>query len=419
MSTSKHQIQVKATDQTAAGFKSIKDRAAATGNQINSLLRGAITAAAGYLSFRTVHNGIKELGHLSDVAMKAGTSVEELTKAAAAMDVLGIQNMSVESLATAFKYMEKTTGRQGMQGFYETIAEIAKIPDASKRAEEAMRVFSRAGQNFIPLINAAENGTQALETLIATMPGVSDSAAEAGDAAADALSLAMTEIKVQWLNGLGGICEILGGSFASGVHASSAIAVASFVGNFRIGVVKLISWMQEAFSSFFDNLAEGWDIVSGYVKNNAKWVMDSEANGYYSWADAAADASDKSIARRNEREAAAEIWKGAEVELARERDKRIEELKKLSEAIANAAKANGRDEKTPEKKKEEVEVVKRASRAISNSLMMAGSAEALKLQMLGPRTEAEQKKQTKLLEKIEKNTAETAESGEDVEVALS
>lgn len=417
MSTSKHQIQVKATDQTAAGFKSIKDRAAATGNQINSLLRGAITAAAGYLSFRTVHNGIQELGHLSDVAMKAGTSVEELTKAAAAMDVLGIQNMSVEALATAFKYMEKTTGRQGMQGFYETIAEIAKIPDASKRAEEAMRVFSRAGQNFIPLINAAENGTQALETLIATMPGISDSAAEAGDAAADAMTMAMNEIKVQWLNGLGGIIEILGGSFTSGIHASSAMAVAEFIGNFRVGVVRLIAWMHEQFTTFFDELAEGWDIVSSYAANNAKWLYDKD-NGYYSWGDAAADAADKSIARRNKRESTQELLAGAVDALREERDKRVAELQKLAEAIAGAAKANGRDEKTPEQKKEEVEVVKRAARAISNSLMMAGSAEALKLQMLGPRTESEQKKQTKLLEKIEKNTAETADEGADIEVAL-
>ena len=50
--------------------------------------------------------------------------------------------------------------------------------------------------------------------------------------------------------------------------------------------------------------------------------------------------------------------------------------------------------------------------------MTAGSAEILKLQMLGPRTEAEQKKQTKLLEKIEKNTAAAADSGEDIEVAF-
>lgn len=418
MSTSKHQIQVRANDQTAAGFKSIKDRAAATGNQINSMLRGAITAAAGYLSFRTVHNGIQELGHLSDVAMKAGTSVEELTKMETALGQLGIQGMNVESLATAFKYMEKTTGRQGMQGFYETIAEIAKIPDASKRGEEAMRVFSRAGLNFIPLINAAENGTEALENVVNAMPGISDSAANAGDATADALGLAMAEIKAQWLNGLGGLCEILGGSFSDGVGEGSAIAVAKFVGKFKAGVIKLTAWMHEQFSTFFDELAEGWDIVSSYVGNNAKWLWNKD-NGYYSWGDAAADAADASIARRNATEATQDLLRGVVADVERETARRVEELRKLNEAMALAAKANGRDEKTPEKKKEEVEVVKRASRAISNSLMMAGSAEALKLQMLGPRTEAEQKKQTKLLEKIEKNTAETAESGEDVEVALS
>lgn len=411
MSTSKHQIQVRANDQTAAGFKSIKNRAGATGQQINSMLRGAITAAAGYLSFRSIHNGIEELGHLSDVAMKAGTSVEELTKMETAMGQLGIQGMNVEALATAFKHMEKTTGRQGMQGFYETIAEIGKIPDASKRGEEAMRIFSSAGLNFMPLINAAENGTEALENVVNAMPGISDSAANAGDAAADALGLAMAEIKAQWLNGLGGLCEILGGSFSDGVGEGSAIAVVKFVGGFKAGVIKLTAWIHEHFMSFFDDLCEGIDTVGNYMSH-----LFEEG---YGWTDAAADAADASIARRNATEATQDLLRGVVADIERETSRRIEELKKLNEAMAGAAKATGRNEKMPEKKKEEAETVKRASRAISNSLMMAGSAEALKLQMLGPRTEAEQKKQTKLLEKIEKNTAETAESGEDVEVALS
>jgi hypothetical protein len=67
--------------------------------------------------------------------------------------------------------------------------------------------------------------------------------------------------------------------------------------------------------------------------------------------------------------------------------------------------------------KVEENAARKRSVDISNSLIMAGSAEALKLQLLGPRTEAEQKKQTKLLEKIEKNTADNA-SSEEAEIPI-
>ena len=84
MSKSSHQIAVTGVDQTAKTFQSIQARAIATGRRISSVMGGAIAAAGAYLSFRSIKGGIDELGSLSDMAMKAGTSVEFLTKATTA-----------------------------------------------------------------------------------------------------------------------------------------------------------------------------------------------------------------------------------------------------------------------------------------------------------------------------------------------
>jgi len=47
------------------------------------------------------------------------------------MSILGIKGMGVEQMADAFAKMEKSTGRTGMSGFYQTIEELGKINDAS------------------------------------------------------------------------------------------------------------------------------------------------------------------------------------------------------------------------------------------------------------------------------------------------
>ena len=96
MSSSTHQIKVKATDQTAGAFSSIQKRAATVGSGIKNALGGALAAAGAYLGASAFVSGIKELGSLSDTAQQASVSVDELTKASTAMSVLGIKGMGVE-----------------------------------------------------------------------------------------------------------------------------------------------------------------------------------------------------------------------------------------------------------------------------------------------------------------------------------
>ena len=79
MSSSTHQIKVKANDQTAGAFASIQKRASAAGANIKRMIGGALVAAGTYLGAKAFLNGVDTLGKLSDYAMKASTSVDELT----------------------------------------------------------------------------------------------------------------------------------------------------------------------------------------------------------------------------------------------------------------------------------------------------------------------------------------------------
>ena len=221
MSHSTHQLAMKGVDQTASAFASIQARAALTGAQIRRVVGGAISAASAYLSVRAVGSAIQELGELSDIAQKTSTSVDELTRATTAMGVLGI-NMDANSLAKAFQMMEKNTGRSGLQGFYDTIGELGKIPNTADRAAAAMQVFGRSGMEFMPLINAAKDSTRALEDVINAMPGIPDAAAKACDKAKDAMTIGANGIKRIWFRVIGWIAS----RFDSDLRVGAASAVA-------------------------------------------------------------------------------------------------------------------------------------------------------------------------------------------------
>ena len=229
MSSSTHQIKVKATDQTAGAFSSIQKRAAAVGSGIKNALGGALAAAGAYLGASAFVNGIKELGSLSDTAQRASVSVDELTKASTAMSILGIKGMGVEQMADVFSKMEKSTGRTGMSGFYQTIEELGKINDASERAALSMEVFGESGLKLIPLINAADMGTQALQDVVDVMPGIPQSAADAGDETADAMETIGNGVKSLWYSAIGEIVGWFNGKFTGGIREAAATASNSLI----------------------------------------------------------------------------------------------------------------------------------------------------------------------------------------------
>ena len=223
MSKSTHQFEIRGVDKSAGAFGSIKNRAAVTSAQIRSMVGGAIGALGAYFTFSSIKGGIDELGHLSDVAQRTSTSVDELTQTAAAMSAIGV-NMGVDQLAKAFDYMAKSTGRSGMAGFYQTIDELGKVDDVSKRAQAAMQAFGRSGMEFMPLINAADTSVEALKTVVDAMPKIPQSAADAGDALSDAMGFAANQAKSIWLQGLGAICGWFDNEYKGGVREASLSA---------------------------------------------------------------------------------------------------------------------------------------------------------------------------------------------------
>lgn len=400
MSQSTHQIKVKGVDQTGGAFSSIKNRAAATGAQVRSMLGGALAAAGAYLGFRAVKGGIDELGHLSDIAQKTSTSVGELTQTAAAMSALGIQNMGVDQLAKTFDFLAKNTGRTGMAGFYQTIGEIGKLPNAADRAQAAMKAFGRSGMELMPLINAADTSVEALQTVVAAMPKIPQAAADAGDAMSDAMGFAASQAKSIWLQGLASICGWFDNEYKGGVREASLAA-----GNYmefyaKTAVAKCITWYRK---------------TQEYLKRFGDWAgtfVGAKMAGA-SWGEAwnmAGQAYDEAV--KDYDEVAKDLEKREAERTARFRrefeDRKIA-IQKFQGAYDQAAISI---QKRQMKAGADAEALAVKAPTIRNELVMGGN-EANRIAVLGPQLQNETKKQTGLLEQIAANTKDTADNTEE------
>ena len=403
MSNSTHQVAVKATDQTAGAFRSIQSRATAASARLRSVLGGALAAAGAYMGFRSVMEGINNLGHLSDVAQKTSTSVDELTRAGTAMNILGIQNMSIEQLAKAFDYMQKTTGRSGMEGFYQTIREIGKLPDAAERGQAAMAVFGRSGMEFMPLINAADKSANALKDVIDVMPGIPQSAADAGDDAADAMAIMSDNVKNIWQMGIGTIVGWFGKNYEGGIRTAALNASNSMILYARIAVQTALQYYRK-FSGFFEKVG-GWvgtfagtmmaggGIGEAFKAANEDWRETAKAQ------DVVEEALEKRDRERRER------W-GAEWEERRAKISRF--AKSYNNAVRTTRDRNLLDGEDPLAQ----DAVGKAKK-FQNELVMGGSHRASQLAAMGPQMTNEIKKQTGILEKIRVNTQKTEEHVRD------
>jgi len=401
MSKSTHQIAVKGVDQTAGAFASIRGRAVATGAQIKSMLGGALAAAGAYLGLRAVKGGIDELGHLSDVAMKTSTSVDELTQATAAMGALGIQNMGVEQLAKSFDYMAKTTGRSGMAGFYQTIAELGKIEDVAMRGQEAMRIFGRSGMEFMPLINAADQSVEALQTVVAAMPKIPQAAADAGDAMSDAMGFAANQAKSIWLQGLASICGWFDNEYKGGVREAS-LSAGNYVEYYaKTAVAKALTWYRKA-QEYLKRFGDWAGTFVGAKMGGASWSEAWNMAGK-AYDDAVREYDD--VASELERKEAERTER-----FKREFEERAIAIQKFQGAYDEAAISI---EKRKEKDGASIDDMALKTPAVRNELMIAGSNAANRAAILGPQLQSETKKQTALLGKIADNTKQTASNTAD------
>jgi len=382
MSKSAHQVAIKGVDQTGAAFKSISARAKATGASIRSIMGGAIAAAGAYLSFRSIKGGIDELGKLSDLAMKSGTSVDALTKSALAFQVAGL-NLPVESLAKSFQYLKKQTGEGGIDNFYKVAQSIAAIKDPAQRGAELVKNFGRAGLELQPLIDGGEAAIEKMRTLTDIMPGVSQAAADAGDAAADALTVFGTGAKDLMLRAVGKIISLWADDFPGGVRA---------------GALSAYNYLETFLKKAYATISKwGTNIMASFA-----WWKDLFTNGYDSANQIFAATTNMSEAEYNARMAAAD----------KARADYLEKLKTLD--VDDLAGALGGGGKSAAPLAEEIgTTAAKAAHRVTNQLMLGGSSSAQRLALLGPEYQNESKKQTSLLKEIAANTKKAAESEGD------
>jgi len=399
MSKSTHQFEIRGVDKSGKAFNSIKNRAATTAGQIRSMVGGALSALGAYMGLRSIKGGIDELGRLSDIAMRTNTNVGELTQATAAFGALGIQNMGVDQFATALDRMAKSTGRTGMAGFYQTIAELGKVPDVAKRSQMAMEVFGRSGMMFMPLINAADESVEALQTVCDAMPAVPQSAADAGDAVSDAMGFVAQSIKSIWLQALGTICSWFDNEYKGGVR-EAALSAGNYLEYYTKAAVAHCIAMFRKLQEYLKRFGDAIGAFIGAKMAGASW---SEA------ADMAGAAYDQAV--EEYKITAAEIDRVEEERVNRfaqrfaERKEAIEKFQRAYDKAATSIKRRQIGTR------QAAEVGRQTK--ISNDLVYAESNAALKMQLLGPTLQSESKKQTSILERIAKNTEKTAENTEE------
>lgn len=378
MSSSTHNIKIKGVDATGGAFASVSARAKATDASIRAALGGALAAAGAYLSLRAVGGAVQTLGAMSDAAMKAGTSVDFLTKAVTAFQVAGL-NVSQEGLVKAMQFMQKNTGKQGEGAFFELTKQIAAIPDAAERAKAAVAVFGRSGMELLPLVNNGEEAINKFRDLAYLMPHVSGAAADAGDAASDALTIFGRGAQVIGLKVVGKLCELFGQEFPGGVRAGALNAV-------------------NALEAFAKRAKAIFVSVGKNIAASMNWWADLFTQGK--------DFADSQFAKNIGASEKEFVDAMMAIDKQREEYKAVLKTKSVDD-LANAFGGRRELEMAGES------FGAAAAKRISNSLIAGGSNQANKLAILGPQYQNEQRKQTGLLEKIAKNTEKTAENTED------
>ena len=314
-------LKVSAVNTTGRVFKSIATSALGVTTSIAKW--GAV---AGMRALETFAVTAKKLGALSDVAQSAGTTTEEITKLSTAVGVLGVKGSSPEELAVAFQRMTKATGQVGMEGFHNVIAEIAKMPGVTDRWAAAMNVFGRAGRQFMPIIEgAAKNGIGYLKDVEAGMPGISQAAADAGDAFADSMDIMKAGAEKVWNEGLMKVASHITGQFTDDVRTTALVCAAQmeyFAKAAWLYIKPFFTQTSAAFAQLGNMIAKWADniatIAGGILVTTGENAV-TEIGGFFYKAFAGADLLIANIT--GDAEGAARAMK-----LARDEDKRTARL---------------------------------------------------------------------------------------------
>lgn len=397
MSSSTHQIKVKAVDNTKAGFNSIAKTATTTSARITKMIGGAVAAAGAYMGTQAIVQSISTLGSLSDIAQRTKTSVEELTQATTAFNILGVQNMGVEQFAKALDRMQKNTGRQGLAGFYETLTTLSKINNLADISSETMRIFGdEAGAFLTPLVEGAKNGVVNLQTVISLMPKISSSAADVGDAFNDSFEIIKAQFDADFKNTLGDFLNWLNEKFPNGIRVATLKALAYWDYYFE----KSKNWLNEHagwITTTFKNLGVGYRVVKSFFtgESSVPTYKPPAKDSPYEKLQKRLDEIDK-LAKAYEN--AAKTISGNNVSKLGQQYSNYVPKNDLTDEVSDLLDLLGGDNN-------KISNVNQTN--ANNDLILANTNEALKLAMNHPEIN-EIKKQTDVLKEIAKNTKETS-----------
>lgn len=223
---------------------------------LRSLRRGllATSATAAALAYAT-DRAAARFGTLSDQAAQAGATADEITRLSHALQQAGVRAASVDTLASALARMAKTTGRTGLAGLRETLAEIAALPDEAARVVALSESFGKAlGPQFAALVRQGPDALKAgLDGVVAAMPGVSDAVVAAGDSIADGMASIRSSLVTAWDSTLVSIATKIADYFGEG--------------SFRALGAKISAWVQYYADVAIANLGPLWDHLKFWAVN--------------------------------------------------------------------------------------------------------------------------------------------------------
>lgn len=453
MSSSTHQIKIKATDKTAGAFSSISKRAATAASSVKGMLGGALAAAGSYLGVKAISGQVTEMSKLADTAKRAKVSVSDLTKLQTGLEIGGI-GLSTEQLAKAMQDMTKNTGQTGINGFFRVLKKISDLPDPAERLKAANSVFGEIGNNLMPLIDNMDIAGDQLRNVMDNVNGIPDEITDASKRIKTGFDLIEDKVKGALLDGFVNILKTTG-LFNQGFEQGMLDLFTDLVFGVKIALEAIKNaWkklqskssrkgefigdfagtyyyarkegLKDIWRGINDGAKEGNFLSTPFVAAGKflKWSLwDPFSDINKAWKNATYQADISQEAYENygyHQEMQYEQQLQALAKLREEEKKRNRELIESIEKLRGKTQdSNEKEEKKEEEEEEEEkknEQYKNISKAqqISNSLILSGSAQALKMSILGPQalTNKELKKQTELLQKINKNTEDKKKCSE-------
>ena len=223
---------------------------------LRTLRRGllATAGAAAALAYATDRSAAR-LGELSDAAAQAGASADEIQRLSQALGQAGVRGASVDTISNALARMAKTTGRTGIAGLRETLAEIAALPDEAARIVALSDTFGKAlGPQFAALVRQGPDALrEGLDGVVAAMPRLSDSVVDAGDAIADGMGSIRTSIRNGWDQMLVSVAQSVATHFGADSFRELGARVGAYVEYYAQLAIR--------------NLVPLWDHLKFYAAN--------------------------------------------------------------------------------------------------------------------------------------------------------